>query len=170
MINNMENLKDKILKLKKEKNAVLLVHNYQRPEIQEIADFLGDSLVLSKKAAETDADVIVFCGVSFMAETAKILSPDKKVLLPRFDAGCPMANMIGKEELFELKDEYPDAVVVCYVNTNAEIKAISDICCTSSNASKIVMNIKNKRIIFVPDKNLGNYCKQFTDNEMFIIK
>ena len=129
---------EKINNLKKKKNAVILAHNYQPAEVQDIADFTGDSLDLSRKAANCDADVIVFCGVLFMAETAAILSPQKTVLLPDKTAGCPMADMITAKQLGELKKKYPDAVVVCYVNSPAEVKAISDYCCTSSNAVDIV--------------------------------
>jgi quinolinate synthase len=150
---------DKIKKLKKEKNAVILAHNYQLPEIHDIADFVGDSLGLSISAAKTDAEIIVFCGVHFMAETAKILSPQKTVLLPDKNAGCPMADMINADDLKSLQDAHPKAVTLCYVNTSAAVKAQCDYCCTSANALKMVQNIlkKNEEIIFIPDKYLAQY-------------
>ncbi|HOO44252.1 MAG TPA: quinolinate synthase NadA, partial [Bacillota bacterium] len=155
-------LKEKILQLKKEKNAIILAHFYQRGEIQEIADYVGDSLALSKTAASTNADVIVFCGVYFMAETAKILSPDKMVLLPKQNALCRMAAMIKADELKKYKEENPDRLIVTYVNTRAEIKALSDVIVTSSNAEKIVENYKDRKIMYVPDKNLGTYLRDKT--------
>jgi quinolinate synthase len=155
----MMNIVDRIKILKKEKNAVILAHNYQLPEVQDIADFVGDSLGLSIEAARTDAAIIVFCGVHFMAETAKILSPQKIVLLPDKNAGCPMADMIDAEGLKSLQAKHPDAITVCYVNTTAAVKALCDYCCTSANAQKIAQNIllnhKNKEIIFVPDQYLA---------------
>ncbi|UCH98715.1 MAG: quinolinate synthase NadA [Candidatus Aminicenantes bacterium] len=154
-----EESKKKIMELKQAKNAVLLAHNYQIEEVQLVADYLGDSLELSRIASEVDSDIIVFAGVKFMAETAKILSPDKKVLLPRLDAGCPMADMIVVEELIELKEKHKNAKVVTYVNSSVEIKAESDACCTSSNAVQIVRNIDADEIIFIPDRNLGRYIQ-----------
>lgn len=150
-----EVLKEEILKLKKEHNAVLLAHNYQIPEVQDIADFLGDSLELSIKSKAVSQKSIIFAGVRFMAETAKILSPDKKVLLPVSDAGCPLAETIEPGQLLELKRKHPDAWVVSYVNTTAEVKALSDVCCTSANAVTVVKNVPVKKVIFVPDRNLG---------------
>lgn len=147
----------KIKKLKEKRKAIILAHLYQNDTIQELADFTGDSLELSKKAAETDAETLVFCGVRFMAETAKILSPDKTVLLPSLNAGCPLADMISAEKILPLKQQFPEAAVVCYVNSSAEVKAGSDYCCTSSNAVSLVRNIPEKEIIFIPDNNLGNY-------------
>lgn len=163
-----KDLVKKIQKLKEKKNALILVHNYQNPEIQEIADFLGDSLELAKKAAKNDADILIFCGVMFMAETAKILSPDKTVLIPRKDAGCPMADMIDVDQLLELKSKHPNAAVVTYVNSNAEVKAESDVCCTSANAIKVVQNIDFDQILFVPDKNLGAFCQRFTSKDIIL--
>jgi quinolinate synthase len=152
-----------IIKLKKEKNAVILAHNYQIPQVQDIADFIGDSLKLSKMAADTDASIIVFCGVHFMAETASIISPDKKVLIPDLDAGCSLASSINTHELIEWKKQNPEAIVVSYVNTSAEIKALSDYCCTSANAIKVVENIPiEKTILFLPDMFLGAYVAEVT--------
>lgn len=158
----------KIMALKKQKNAVILVHNYQRKEVYAIADFIGDSLDLAKKAANTKAKIIVFCGVDFMAETAKILSPESKVLLPAKDATCPMAQMITVEKLRELKKLHPKAAVVSYVNTNADIKAESDACCTSMNAIRIVEKLPNKKIIFIPDMHLGEWIKNHTEKEIIL--
>lgn len=154
---NKNEIKKKIAELKEQRDAVIVAHNYQIDEIQEIADVIGDSLTLSKYCAESTKKVIVFCGVHFMAESAKILSPEKTVLLPEIDAGCPMADMITVEELREEKKKHPGAVVVCYINSSAEVKAESDICCTSSNAVDVVRSIKEKDILFVPDQNLANY-------------
>jgi quinolinate synthase len=154
---NHQEMVNEILRLKKERNAVILAHNYQVPEVQDIADIVGDSLKLSQEAAKTSADVIVFCGVHFMAESAKILSPTKKVLLPVLDAGCPMADMITAEELIEFKAQYPGVPVVCYVNSSAEVKAQCDVTCTSSNAYNVVKSLGVKEVIFAPDRNLGHY-------------
>jgi quinolinate synthase len=164
-----ERLLGKIKKLKDDRKAVILAHNYQPGEIQDLADFTGDSLGLSIKAAETDAEVIVFCGVQFMAETAAILSPEKTVLLPDKFAGCPMADMITTEQLRQLKQEYPDALVVCYVNSSAEVKAESDYCCTSANAVEIVSSLpEDKRIIFVPDQHLGSFVAERTGRDLVL--
>lgn len=164
-----EDLKQKILELKKKRNAVIIVHNYQRDEIQEIADITGDSLALSQAVVKTKADVIVFCGVRFMAESASILNPEKIVLLPVKEAGCPLAEMITIEGLRELKKKNPDAAVVCYVNSSAEVKAESDICCTSSNAIEVVKSLKEKKVIFVPDENLGRYIQSQVPEKEFIL-
>jgi len=163
------NLAGEIQRLKKERNAIILAHNYQVPEVQDVADVVGDSFSLSQHAAETDSDVIVFCGVHFMAESAKILSPDKTVLLPVRDAGCPMADMVTAPKLREMKARYPDAAVVCYVNSSAEVKAESDVCCTSSNALKVVESLENKQVIFVPDKNLGSFVASKVKNKEIIL-
>jgi quinolinate synthase len=150
-----------IKKLKKDKNITIVAHNYQLPEIQEIADICGDSLELAKIAATLDTPNILFCGVKFMAETAKIVAPEKNILLPVKDATCPMAHMIKAEDIIDFKKEHPNAKVVCYVNSTTEVKAVSDVCCTSSNAVNIVKNIDANEIFFVPDKNLGSYCQRF---------
>jgi quinolinate synthase len=157
---------DEILRLKEDRHAIILAHNYQPADVQDIADLTGDSLELSRAAATMDGDVIVFCGVDFMAETAAIISPEKTVLLPAKDACCPMADMITADELKLVKSRHPEAAVVCYVNTTAEVKAESDICCTSSNAVKVVNSLKEDQIIFVPDRNLGLYTQRFTKKEI----
>ncbi len=162
-------IKQQIRQLLKERNAVLLAHNYMRDEVQEIADITGDSLALSMEAAKTNADVIVFCGVHFMAESAAILSPGKKVLLPRPDAGCPMADMVTVEALKAMKAKHPGVPVVTYVNSSAEIKAHSDICCTSANAVSVVKSLPDSKLIFVPDRNLGRYIAQFVPEKEFIL-
>jgi quinolinate synthase len=162
-------LLEKIAKLKELRNAVILAHNYQPGDVQDIADFCGDSLGLSVKAASTDADVIVFCGVKFMAETAAILSPRKTVLLPDKYAGCPMADMITAQQLRDLKQKHPEATVVCYVNSTAEVKAESDYCCTSANAVEIVKTIPPEaEIIFVPDSHLGRHVAERTGRNIII--
>jgi len=161
-------LAERILKLKQERNAVFLVHNYQLGEVQDIADFVGDSLGLSQNAAKTKADVIVFCGVHFMAETAAILCPEMTVLLPDPHAGCPMADMITAEQLRQRKKELPNASVVCYVNSPAEVKAESDICCTSANAVKVVESVENDEILFVPDQYLGHYASTKTNKKIHL--
>lgn len=157
-----------INELKKKNNTVILVHNYQRPELYEIADFIGDSLELARKAASTQADTIVFCGVHFMAETAKLLNPTKKVLLPSLEAGCSLADSISADDVLKLREFYPEAAVVGYVNTSAAVKAVCDICCTSSNAEKVVNSLPNEQIIFLPDKNLGNYVASKTDKKIIL--
>jgi quinolinate synthase len=168
---SLNNLQQRILEIKKQKNALLLVHNYQIPEIQEIADELGDSLELCRKAQETkDADMIVFCGVDFMAETAKVLNPDKKVVIPSRQAVCPMASMLSIDMLMEAKAKYPDAPVVLYVNTLAEAKAEATVTCTSANADKIVKQLGANQVIFGPDKNLGYFVnKRLPDVELIYV-
>jgi len=169
MIKEDKELVRKIKELKKKRNAIILAHNYQLPEVQDIADFRGDSLELSRIAAKTDAEVIVFCGVYFMAETASILSPDKKVIMPDTSAGCPMANMMSADDLRMLKQKHPQAVAVGYVNTSAEVKAELDYCCTSTNAIAVVNALKDKKeIIFVPDKYLADYVSKKTGRKLII--
>jgi quinolinate synthase len=166
---NVETLHDRVLALKRERQAVILAHNYQVGEVQDVADFVGDSLGLSQQAAQTDAKVIVFCGVHFMAETAAILSPDKKVLIPDLEAGCSLSDMITVLSLRKWKAEHPGAVVVAYVNTSAAVKAESDYCCTSSNAVRVVESIPaDKEILFVPDQYLGNFVRQKTGRKIHL--
>ena len=168
-IDNTLNISDEIDKLRKSKNAVILAHFYQNSEIQDIADFVGDSLALSQQAAKTNSDIIVFAGVNFMAETAKILSPHKKVLLPDLNAGCSLAESCPSDKFAEFLKKYPDHTVISYVNTTIEIKALTDISCTSSNVLQIVKSLpSNEKILFAPDKNLGNYVKSITGREMVI--
>ena len=164
-----EEIRKKILALKDKREAVILAHNYQLGEVQDVADFVGDSLDLSQKASQTDARVIVFCGVHFMAETASLLCPDKVVLLPDENAGCPMADMVTAEALRERKRRSPEAIVVCYINSTAEVKAESDVCCTSSNALKVVSTVpKGKSILFVPDQYLGSYVSEKSGRELLL--
>lgn len=171
MTENKQKVIDRINQLKTEKKAVILAHYYQRPEIQDIADYIGDSLELSRKAQQTDADIIVFCGVRFMAETAKILNPGKKVLHPNPESGCPMADMATVEGVLKLKEQHPDAVVVSYINTNADVKTVSDIIVTSRNAVKVVKSLKENKIIFVPDQFLGGFvAKQVPEKEFILWK
>ena len=159
---------EKISALKKRRGAVILAHNYQLGEVQDIADFVGDSLELSQNAAKTGAGAIVFCGVHFMAETASILCPEKVVLLPDMNAGCPMADMITAERLREKKKEHPQAVVVCYINSSAEVKAESDICCTSANAVRVIESLDAREILFIPDQYLGDYISARTGKKMIL--
>jgi quinolinate synthase len=165
----MSDLVSKIDQLKKERNAVTLVHNYQRPEVQEIADYLGDSLGLSIAAFKANARVIVFCGVHFMAETAVIISPDKTILMPDANAGCPMADMINLDKLRELKRQNPNCPIVCYVNSSAAIKAESDICCTSANAINVVKSLPDKKLIFIPDKFLGMFVQHHVPEKQLVL-
>jgi len=168
-INPNVNIVREINRMKKEKNAIILGHYYQTSDVQDISDILGDSLALSQEAEKTNADIIIFAGVHFMAETAKILSPDKKVIIPDRDAGCSLAESCSPEEFRKFKEKYPDHTVISYVNTTAEIKTMTDICCTSTNALHIVNYLpKDEKIIFAPDKNLGNYIKRLTRRDMVI--
>ena len=165
----MNPLQQEILALKRERNALILAHYYQSMDIQEIADFVGDSFDLARRAKEAQAQVIVFCGVRFMAQSAKVLNPDKTVLLPAPDAGCPMADMIGAEDVGRLRDMYPGAALVCYINSSTAVKAASDICCTSSSALRIVSSLPNRRILFIPDQNLGAYtASRLPDKEIIL--
>ena len=169
MTKEISAIEEKIKELKKKRKAIILAHNYQLPEVQDVADYRGDSLELSRIAAKTDAEIIVFCGVYFMAETASILSPNKKVIMPDIIAGCPMANMLKAEELRRLKEEHPKAVVVGYVNTSAEVKAELDYCCTSTNAVAVVNALKDRdEIIFVPDKYLADFVTKKTGRKLII--
>ena len=163
-----DEIKQKIEKLKKSLNAVIVAHNYQRPEVQDIADFVGDSLELARQCTQVDAEVIVFCGVHFMAESAAILSPERTVLLSEADAGCPMADMIGEADLREWKERYPEAAVVCYVNSSAVVKALSDVCCTSANGLEVVQTLPNDEVLFIPDRHLGHYVSTKTDKRMIL--
>jgi quinolinate synthase len=161
-----DRLKERILELKKKKDALILVHNYQVAEVQEVGDYIGDSLELARKATAVKTSIIVFCGVRFMAETAKILNPEVKVLIPRSDAGCPMADMITREDVIELKKKHPGAVVCSYVNTNADVKAETDICCTSANAVEVIESIGSDSVVFTPDKNLASYVGRKVNTEI----
>lgn len=164
----MEELKNRIKELKEEKNAVIMAHYYVRDEVQEIADFVGDSYFLSEKATQIDADIIVLCGVKFMGESAKILNPDKKVLLPAKDADCPMAHMASVDKINEMREKYDDLAVVCYVNSTAELKSASDVCVTSANADKIVKALPNQNIFFIPDQNLAAHIAKSTDKNIIL--
>lgn len=164
----LKGLQKEVLELKRELNAIIVAHNYQRPEVQDIADFTGDSLELARECVDIRAEVIVFCGVLFMAETAAILNPDTTVLLSHRDAGCPLADMIDVDSLREWKERYPQAAVVAYVNTTAAIKAESDICCTSANGAEVVNAIPDEEILFIPDRNLGYYVSRKTDKKMVL--
>ena len=168
ILQDNEKLIELILELKKQRNAVILCHNYQRPEMFRVADYIGDSLGLSVQASKTNADVILFAGVKFMAETAKVLNPEKTVLLPSLDAGCSLADMATVEKVLDVKKKYPDAAIVSYVNTSADVKAVSDICCTSANAIDVVNSLPNNEIIFLPDKNLGRYVQSHTGKKIIL--
>jgi len=162
-------MENEILKLKAEKNAVILTHYYAPDEAQKVADFVGDSFYLAKAAKQSTADIIVFCGVSFMGESAKILNPDKKVLMPDLTADCPMAHMVSEEKIKMMREQYEDLAVVCYINSTARLKELSDVCVTSSNAVKIVKSLPNKNIFFIPDKNLGSFVKEKVPEKNIIL-
>ena len=165
----VRSLMSEIRQLTSEKNAIILAHNYQIPPIQEVSDCVGDSLGLAREAQQTDAELVVFCGVHFMAESAKILNPEKKVLLPNLAAGCALADSITPESLLDWKDRYPDHVVVTYINSSADVKALSDVCCTSANAVSVVRSLKENKVLFTPDKNLGNWvAKQVPEKDVVI--
>ncbi|MCD6351201.1 MAG: quinolinate synthase NadA [Armatimonadetes bacterium] len=165
-VSERQGLAEAIAEVKQRRRAVILAHNYQLPEVQEIADFVGDSLELSRKAAATEAEVIVFCGVHFMAQTAKLLSPQRPVLLPDLEAGCPMADMIDVEGVLALREQYPGCPVVAYVNTTAEVKAHSDICCTSANSVKVVESLEADEILFIPDRYLAHWTQRQTSKRI----
>ncbi len=168
-MSGLNDTKNEILRLKSEKNALILAHFYQPMEVQEVADHVCDSFEMAKRARDAAQDIVVICGVVFMAESAKILNPGKKILLPVIDAGCPMADMVRPEDVVRLRKEHPDAAVVCYVNSSAAVKAVSDICCTSSSALRVVRSLPEKKIIFIPDKNLGAYvAKQIPEKELIL--
>ena len=168
-IKDIPSLQEEIRNLAKAKNAIILAHNYQIPEVQDVADYVGDSLGLSLEAAKTKADSIIFCGVHFMAESAKILNPTKKVFLPNLSAGCSLADSITAESLQDWKDRYPDHTVVTYVNSSAEVKALSDYCCTSANAISVVRHVPNNKILFTPDRNLGNWVKKNVPGKEIVV-
>jgi len=167
-MSNFNEIKEKIAELKKELSAVIVAHNYQRPEVQDIADFVGDSLELARQCVEVDAQTIVFCGVRFMAETAAILNPARTVLLSEGSAGCPLADMINVDDLRQWQQRYPRAAVVAYVNSSAEVKAESDICCTSANGVKVVESVPNNDILFIPDQNLGHFISTQTKKNIIL--
>lgn len=170
-MDSQKELTNKILELKKAKNAVILAHNYQDPEVQDIADFVGDSYGLSVEASKTEAGLIVFCGVNFMAEVAAILCPGKKVIMPDPSAGCPLADMIDAQQIRNLRARHPEAVIICYINSTAEVKALSDICCTSANAIQVVNSVpQDKEIIFIPDKYLGAYVASQTGRKLILVQ
>lgn len=168
-IESIPSLQQEIRRLAREKNAIILAHNYQLPEVQEVGDFVGDSLGLSLEATKTEAEMIVFCGVHFMAESAKILNPEKRVFLPNLSAGCSLADSITPESLMDWKERYPDHTVVTYINSSAEVKALSDYCCTSANAISVVRHVPNRRVLFTPDRNLGNWVKKHVPEKEIVV-